>query len=246
VNQRYRSARRKLADWIALSRLRYEDASAHKIITRVLSHGLTFLSPAALVDLYRAVRRIESQGLPGVILEAGCAQGGSAIVMAAAKSAVRPFYVYDAFGMIPPPTDQDDQDAHARYDSIVSGQAVGPQGATYYGYEPDLLAKVRAHFDQCGYPVDQHHISLVKGLYQDALQVDQPVALAHLDCDWYDSVMICLRRIVPHLAPGGVLVIDDYADWAGCRKAVDEYFAGRRGQYKFRMKSRLHIQRRPA
>jgi asparagine synthase (glutamine-hydrolysing) len=147
--------------------------------------------------------------------------------------------------MIPPPSDRDDQDAHARYEQIVSGQAAGPKGSAYYGYESDLLAKVRANFAQCGYPVDDHHVSLVKGLYQNALRVDQPVALAHLDCDWYDSVMVCLQRIEPRLVPGGILVIDDYADWAGCRKAVDEYFAGRRGEFEFRIKSRLHIRRRP-
>ena len=34
----------------------------------------------------------------------------------------------------------------------------------------------------------------------------EPVALAHLDCDWYASVLTCLENIVPRLAPGGVLV----------------------------------------
>jgi len=27
------------------------------------------------------------------------------------------------------------------------------------------------------------------------------------------------------LVPGGICIIDDYGHWAGCRKAVDEYFA---------------------
>ena len=34
-------------------------------------------------------------------------------------------------------------------------------------------------------------------------------------------------RQTPHstIAPGGVLIIDDYGAWEGARKAVDEYFA---------------------
>jgi hypothetical protein len=27
------------------------------------------------------------------------------------------------------------------------------------------------------------------------------------------------------VTPGGILIIDDYGDWVGAKKAVDEYFA---------------------
>ena len=82
-----------------------------------------------------------------------------------------------------------------------------------------------------------------QGLFQDTLHPAGPVALAHIDGDWYASVMTCLERIVPVLIPGGTLVIDDYHHWSGCRKAVDEYFADRRDQFAFVERSRLHIVR---
>jgi Macrocin-O-methyltransferase (TylF) len=84
----------------------------------------------------------------------------------------------------------------------------------------------------------------VKGLFQNTLNVSGPVAMAHLDGDWYESVMVCLERITPHLVSGGILVIDDYFDWSGCRKAVDEYFLDKRPDFKFITKSRLHIIRK--
>ena len=68
-----------------------------------------------MIDLERARR-------PGLIIEAARA-GGSAIVMAAAKSGARPMKVYDVFGMIPPPGERDGEDVHERYEKIAGGDA---------------------------------------------------------------------------------------------------------------------------
>jgi O-methyltransferase len=76
-------------------------------------------------------------------------------------------------------------------------------------------------------------VHLIKGLVQDTLQVDQPVFLAHIDVDWYDPVLACLERIVPRLSDDGFLVLDDYNDWSGCRRAVDDYFKGIKDNYVF-------------
>ena len=34
------------------------------------------------------------------------------------------------------------------------------------------------------------------------------------------------EHLYPLLAPGGVLIIDDYGHWEGARRAVEEYFKG--------------------
>ena len=49
------------------------------------------------------------------------------------------------------------------------------------------------------------------------------IAFAHIDCDWYDPVKLCLARIVPRLSAGAYVVLDDYNDYGGCRRAVDEF-----------------------
>jgi hypothetical protein len=46
--------------------------------------------------------RIERQRVPGTFIEAGCAFGGAALVITAAKRTERAFNVYDVFGMIRP------------------------------------------------------------------------------------------------------------------------------------------------
>jgi asparagine synthase (glutamine-hydrolysing) len=220
------------------------DATLPPIVRAVRADSLTYLDQGALLDLFERVRAIERRGSPGILIEAGCALGGSAIVMAAAKAPARPFRVYDVFGMIPPPSNRDGEDVHERYAVISSGRSPGLNGNRYYGYEEDLRDKVAGNFRRHGVPIDRHHVQLVPGLFQDTLRVTEPVALAHIDGDWYESVMTCLQRIEPHLTGDGVIVVDDYDDWSGCRKAVDEYFADKRDRYDFVRRARLHIARR--
>lgn len=215
----------------------------YRTIRKVRREKLTFLKLPALTDLVEVVRLIHKQGIQGEFIEAGCAQGGSALVIAAVKDPARPFSIYDTFELIPPPSEQDGADVHRRYETIISGQAQGIKGELYYGYLPDLYERVRLSFERYGMPVQVNQIHLVKGLFQDTLIPAQPVAFAHLDCDWYESVLTCLQRIEPLLVPGGVLVIDDYDDWSGCKKAVDEYFQDKKQNFLFTKKATLHIQR---
>jgi asparagine synthase (glutamine-hydrolysing) len=222
------------------------ESSLPPIVRAVRADSLTYLEHAALRDLFDRVQEVERQRRDGILIEAGCALGGSAIVIATAKSPGRRLYVHDVFGMIPPPSNQDGQDVQDRYAVISGGRSRGLNGNTYYGYEDNLLDKVGSNFHRHGVPVEVNNVHLVRGLFQDTLRVGEPVALAHIDGDWYDSVMTCLQRIEPHLVDRGVLVIDDYDDWSGCRKAVDEYFGDKRDRYEFIRKARLHIVRKPS
>ena len=213
-------------------------------ISFVLNNSLTYLDKTALLDLFLAVKSVEQLSGKGTIIEAGCALGGSAIVIASAKNKTRTFQIFDTFGLIPPPSDNDESDSINRYDDIVSGNAQGIKGNTYYGYLKDLKAQVELNFEQAGLSVSENQIELIQGLFEDKLWINQPVILAHIDCDWYNSVLICLERIVPNLLIGGLLVIDDYYHWAGCRKAVDYYFLDKMSSFEFIHNSRLQIRKR--
>lgn len=216
--------------------------AAERAIRAVLDEHLSYLEPAALRTLASVVEDVEAGGIEGIVVEAGTALGGSAIVMAAAKAPRRRMKVFDVFGMIPPPSERDGQDVHRRYATIVRGTSKGLAGETYYGYRPNLLAEVTASFARLGLPIDSNGIELIRGPFEETIALDEPVAVAHLDGDWYASTLACLTRIAPRLAVGGRLVIDDYDTWSGCRTAVDEYFAGRTG-FRFERRERLHVVR---
>jgi asparagine synthase (glutamine-hydrolysing) len=220
--------------------MNFSFSRARRLADRVRDQNLTYLEREALVGLFDAARRIERARVPGRIVEAGTALGGSAVVLAAAKSPARPLDLFDVFGLIPPPSDRDGEDVHARYQDITSGKSSGIGADTYYGYQDDLITKVAATLARLGYPPESNGIRLIKGLYEDTLHPEGPIALAHIDCDWYDSVTVCLERICPLVPPGGVLVIDDYLAWSGCRTATDDYFRGRDG-WRFEENARLHV-----
>lgn len=208
--------------------------SVLSVMRRVREDRLTYLPETHLASLVQLCMEYERRGDEGVIIEAGCALGGSAIALCATKSKQRPLRVYDVFGMIPPPGEKDDPDVHERYQEIKSGASKGIDDDPYYGYEENLYDKVKDSFARFELPVDQNAAELIKGLVQDTLEGDDPVCLAHVDVDWFDPVMTCLERIVPRLIPGGAIVLDDYNAWSGCRKATDEYFAGeRRAGFEF-------------
>lgn len=213
-----------------------------QVITQVRAEHLTYLNKWNLRDLAALVRDLDRREVPGLIIEAGAARGGSAITMAAAKSPARPMKIYDVFGMIPPPTEHDGEDVHRRYAKIASGDAKGLGGELYYGYRPDLLVEVTESFERLGVPADERNVELIPGLFEDTIKLDEPVAFAHLDGDWYESTMTCLERIAPLVSPGGRIVLDDYYAWSGCRRAVDEYFSGR-DDFRLEFRARVHAVR---
>jgi hypothetical protein len=195
----------------------------------------------ALLELSEAVVWADQRQVPGIIIEAGSARGGSGLVLAASRQQARAVYLYDTFEGIPPPTEADGQQALRRFEEIRSGRAGGIRKQAYYGYECNLLDRVRQSFAEYGMPIENSQIFLVPGLYQEALYPPDQVALAHLDCDWYESVKVCLERVVPRLAPGGRIVIDDYDYWVGCKRAVDEYFVNKRDEFEFVKRRCLHV-----
>ncbi|MEP3629072.1 MAG: TylF/MycF/NovP-related O-methyltransferase [Hyphomicrobiales bacterium] len=194
-----------------------------KIARKVRRDRLTYLSPEKLKSLISFMKKANANGVKGNILEMGIALGGSGIVLASIMGE-RAFYGYDVFGLIPPPSDVDGKVANQRFETIKKGQSRGLKSDVYYGYRDNLLDEVRANFSRYGYTEDGKRINFVPGLFEDTLPHDgPPIALAHIDCDWHDPVKLCLERLGPRISIGGFIVLDDYNDYDGCRKATDDF-----------------------
>lgn len=201
------------------------DLEPHAIATveRVRPHTMT--SQASIVGLCEAVQYIVRNEIPGAFVECGVWRGGSmmaaALTLLRLGAADRDLYLFDTFaGMTEPGSSdmsltQPDEATHERW------RLAGREGYNAWAYAP--LEAVRENLVGTGYPAERVH--LVKGAVEDTVPGSAPgeIALLRLDTDWYASTRHELEHLYPRLAPGGVLVLDDYGSWAGARQAADEY-----------------------
>ena len=193
------------------------------MIARIRGDNLSYCGKPKLENIVEAVLAVRQAGVPGGFLEAGVALGGSAILLGKIKPKDAPLALYDVFSMIPAPGKNDGEDAHKRYEEIHSGQSAGLGGKTYYGYVDNLLDLVKRNLRDAGLDLEADRIECVPGLFEDTLHPVAPIAFAHVDCDWFDSVKVCIDRITPCLSTGGIIIFDDYSSYSGCRRAVDDW-----------------------
>lgn len=206
-------------------------AALSPLARRVRRERLTMLGLRKLLRIERAAARLRRSRVAGDFVEFGVALGGSGIILAdLARRDGRQFHGFDVFGMIPPPTsDKDDDTSRARYEEIASGKSPGIGGDTYYGYVENLYDVVCRSFATHGVPVDGSGVVLHKGLFADTLPdyPDRPVALAHVDCDWYDPAKLVLTSLADRIPTGGVFIMDDYHAYGGARTATEEFLRER-------------------
>jgi len=76
--------------------------------------------------------------------------------------------------------------------------------------------------------VDISNINLIKGDVMQTLNSEKnlpkKISILRLDTDYYESTLKELEVLYPRLESKGVLIIDDYGFFDGCRKAVDDFF----------------------
>jgi O-methyltransferase len=187
----------------------------------------TMTTPPRVYALVRAVEYVVARGVPGAIVECGVWRGGSmmaaALTLLRLDAADRELYLYDTFAGMPPPTDVDTTRSGERAADLL---AEGDEESHIWAIAS--LADVRDTVLSTHYP--QERIHFVEGLVEDTLPATAPdqIALLRLDTDWYSSTKHELEQLYPRLAPGGVMILDDYGHWQGARQAVDEYLAANR------------------
>ena len=183
----------------------------------------TMTSLERLVALRDAVRYLTKAGIPGAIVECGVWRGGSMMAAAetllACNSANRELYLYDTFSGMTAPTVHDTDAVGVPAQAYAS--AYLRRGESWCeATEEEVSVNLRS----TGYPPAL--VKLVPGNVEETLPAHAPpqIALLRLDTDFYESTRHELVTLYPRLAPGGVLIIDDYGYWSGARRAADEYF----------------------
>lgn len=151
------------------------------------------------------------QGCPGVLVQCGVYNGGSAALMAACMPADE-VWLFDSFQGLPEPGPEDGGKAHRKFHEIPRGQWC----------RGNILA-VREVFNLVS-PEPPLHI--ISGWLQDTLSASGcPIPdVLHVDVDFYEATLLALQRFVPSMLPGALIIVDDYGHWRGAKLACDQFF----------------------
>jgi hypothetical protein len=194
-----------------------------RILRRVAACTMT--SVERQLALLQAVRYVVRRGIPGSFVECGVWKGGSmmatALTLMEEGDTARELYLFDTFEGMSAPTEAD----RTADGTLASVHLERDEEGTGYWCRAGI-EEVEANMASTGYPTERIHY--LKGPVERTIPEQLPpgqVALLRLDTDWYESTRHELAHLFPKLAPGGVLIVDDYGHWQGARKAVDEYLA---------------------
>lgn len=198
------------------------DQDALAIISRVKPFTMT--SPERLFSLIQAVRYVVRAGVLGTFVECGVWRGGS--MMAAALTLLLlgrrdvKLHLFDTYeGMTAPTAADVDITGAAAAERFTRARTQAGSSWCHASLED-----VQANIASTGYELA--NVEFVKGRVEDTIPAAAPnaISILRLDTDWYESTRHELAHLFPRLAPGGVLIIDDYGHWQGSRRATDEYF----------------------
>ena len=160
--------------------------------------------------------------LPGARAECGVLRGFSALLVSKVARSVAPdsrgagLHLVDSFEGLSRP---------GPHDAI--GTDTLPDGSVRFQYgarQGDLASPLeRARDVLREFP----EITFHKGWIPEVLHAlpETPWAFVHIDVDLYDPTLACLEYFVPRMAPGGIIVNDDYASpvFPGGGRAWDDY-----------------------
>lgn len=207
------------------------DASDEELDLVLSAQANTMTSPERIVGLVRAVDYLIRAGIHGDFVECGVWRGGSMFVAARALLArktsdrhfdTRQLWLYDTFEGMSEPTSADVDLQGQPADQLLRIHSPDDRHGVWC---LSRLEEVEQTMAASGFPRERSRF--VQGKVEDTLPTTHPesIALLRLDTDWYESTRCELEFLFPLLSPGGVLIIDDYGHWQGCRQAVDDYFA---------------------
>lgn len=200
------------------------------ILTCIKSN--TMLGEIRLKNIIDTTQYVLKNNIQGDFIECGVWKGGAVALMAyilKRENENRKLHLFDAFDDICEPDSNVDGERAIREvggRDFANGKLT-PLSGIYNnkggsGNEQSVMNVIA---NDIGY--DKKMVFLHKGWFQDTLPVVkntiEKIALLRLDGDWYASTKVCLENLYDKVIDGGIIIVDDYGAYEGCKKAVDDF-----------------------
>ncbi len=205
----YKRAINKALGWMSLGRQSlllqevYEKYSQYTMIPKK-----TYIRNLELANRQQAVG--------GCVVECGVWKGGMIAGMADVLGEEREYILCDSFEGLPPAKSVDGPAAMAWQSN--------KEGSNYH----NNCTASRADAEAAMRISKAKRLRYLQGWFDQTLpdfRPSEPISLLRLDGDWYESTMLCLKHLVPHMAKNGIVVVDDYYTWDGCSRAVHDFLS---------------------
>ena len=166
------------------------------------------MNTARMVDIYHLLAQVLVFDVPGEVVEFGCHKGQSAILIREIMNhytSEKELHVYDSFLGLPQRHEND-------------------AGAVFL---PGALQASRLELLNNFSDMDLEPPVVHEGWFEDTLPDELPerICFAHVDADFYTSILHGLESVYPRLSRAAIVIIDDY-DWEGlpgANRAVDDF-----------------------
>ena len=170
-----------------------------------------------MTNIEDCIAAIETDDVPGDLIETGVWRGGATIFMRANllawNDSDRTVWVADSFQGLPKPNATeyaaDADDTHYQWEGLAVG-----------------LQQVKHNFERYGLLDDQ--VQFLVGWFKDTLPTApiEQLSLIRLDGDMYESTIQAIEALYPKLSPGGFCIIDDFFSHVSqAQQAVHDYRA---------------------
>lgn len=158
------------------------------------------MSPEEQIAYFKVAKTCE---VDGDIVECGVYNGDSLCAITSALPGRR-VWAYDSFEGFPP--------GNPLHDDPV---ALGLAGAVV-GHPSQVARQLHGLAGE---------LQIRAGWFAETFLLPLPerIALLSVDCDLYDSVLLTLRTMANRVVSGGIITVDDWTCFEGCRAAVYDW-----------------------
>lgn len=180
----------------------------------------TQLHYAGLCQMHDIVMSLRKAHITASIVEMGCGRGGCGALMAFASAGQQEtkVWLFDSFEGLSEPVAADIVGTKKDIARVAQGYLKVAEESVW-----EVVDSVAPH--------ERDRVRVVKGWFNQTVPLKKKeigaISVLRLDADLYDPTKYCLNELYDQIVPGGYVVIDDYRNWIGARKALFEFFVER-------------------